>query len=363
MTLNVHKFAAIKGKQSGDDYFTVVCEMALIPKLFLFNESIIPTELRAQRHINKSRIPEIARYIVDNPNNYIFSALTASIDGDINFKPLKINGKDSEVGELEISGDAKLMINDGQHRRAAIEKALTENPDLRKDTIAVVFFKDKGLKKSQQMFSDLNRHAIRPATSIARLYDHRDPVAEIIRKVVYETEVFKGVVEMERSTISERSSKLFPFSGIYSASKYLINLNEKKKINQIVSLVSLFWETVGEQFDKWRGVRIGNLPASEIRRDYINTHVVILQAIGMAGRDLIKKYPHTHNWKSKLKNLKNIDWLKSSRVWNQRVIVNGRVVKNTGSIILASNVIKKVLGVPLSTNDKAVESKIKKNGK
>ena len=26
------------------------------------------------------------------------------------------------VGELETAGDAKLMINDGQHRRAAIEK-------------------------------------------------------------------------------------------------------------------------------------------------------------------------------------------------------------------------------------------------
>ena len=169
MSLNVHRFAAIKGKQSGDDYFTVICEMAMIPKLFLFNESTIPTELRAQRHINKGRIPEMARYIVDNPNNYIFSALTASIDGNVKFKPLRINEKESEVGELEISGDAKLMINDGQHRRAAIEKALTENPDLRKDTIAVVFFKDKGLKKSQQMFSDLNRHAIRPANSIAKL--------------------------------------------------------------------------------------------------------------------------------------------------------------------------------------------------
>ena len=42
------------------------------------------------------------------------------------------------------------------------------NPDLAKDTVAVVFFKDKGLKKSQQMFSDLNRHAIRPSTSIAK---------------------------------------------------------------------------------------------------------------------------------------------------------------------------------------------------
>ena len=88
------------------------------------------------------------------------------------------------------------------------------------------------------MFSDLNRHAIRPSTSIAKLYDHRDSIAEIIRRV-FETEVFKGVVEMERSTIAERSSKLFPFSGIYSASKNLIDL-ENKKIDQQVNTLSLF---------------------------------------------------------------------------------------------------------------------------
>jgi DNA sulfur modification protein DndB len=360
MTLNVTKFAAIKGSQSGDDYFTVICEMGLVPKLFLFNESTIPTELRAQRHINKGRIPEMAKYIVDNPKNYIFSALTASIDGNINFKPLQINGKDSEVGELEISGDAKLMINDGQHRRAAIEKALVEDPEIRKDSIAVVFFKDKGLKKSQQMFSDLNRHAIRPATSIARLYDHRDPVAEIIRRVVYETEVFKGVVEMERSTITERSSKLFPFSGIYSASKYLINANEIKKIEPAVKLLGSFWENVGEQFNNWKGVRIGNLSSAEVRKDYINTHVVILQALGIAGRDLMEKYPD--NWKKKLKKLKDIDWQKRNKIWDQRVIVNGRVVKNNMSIMLASNVIKKALGVSLNAKEKAEESKMK-NGK
>ena len=361
MSLNVHKFAAIKGRQSGDDYFTVVCEMAIIPRLFLFNEATIPTELRAQRHINKTRIPEMARYMVDNPKNYIFSALTASIDGNISFKPHKFNGKDSEIGELEIAGDAKLMINEGQHRRAAIEKALTENPDLANDTISVVFFKDKGLKKSQQMFSDLNRHAIRPATSIARLYDHRDPIAEVIRRVVYETEVFKGVVEMERSNIAERSSKLFPFSGIYSASKYLINLENKKKIEQVVTLVSSFWESVGQQFDQWRGVRIGNISATEVRRDYIHTHVVMLQALGIAGKDLIKTNPT--NWKAKLKNLKKIDWLKSNPIWDRRVLNNGRVVKNSNSIVLASNVIKKALGVSLNVNEKALESKFKKNGK
>ncbi len=359
MSLNVHKFAAIRGRQSGDDYFTVVCEMALIPKLFLFNETSIPTELRAQRHINKGRIPEIARYIVDNPKNYIFSALTASIDGNVKFKPLKIENKDTEVGELEISGDAKLMINDGQHRRAAIEKALTENPDLRKDSIAVVFFKDKGLKKSQQMFADLNRHAIRPSNSIAKLYDHRDPMAEIIRRVVYETEVFKGVVEMERSNISERSSKLFPFSGIYSASKHLVDQKNIKDFNKEVSLVSNFWEAIGENMDQWKGVRLGNLSATEVRRDYINTHVVILQALGIVGNQLIKKQS---NWKSKIKNLKKINWLKNNSTWQNRVIINGRVVKNSTSIYLASNIIKKSLGLNLNTKEKALESKFK-NGK
>ena len=253
------------------------------------------------------------------------------------------------------------MINDGQHRRAAIEKALGENPDLAKDTVAVVFFKDKGLKKSQQMFSDLNRHAIRPSTSIAKLYDHRDPMAEIIRRVVYETEVFKGVVEMERSTITERSSKLFPFSGIYSASKNLIDLEKNKKIDQQVNTVSLFWETVGENMDQWRGVRVGNLSAAEVRRDFIHTHVIILQALGHMGKDLLKQFPT--NWKAKLKNLNKINWLKNNSVWQQRVIINGRVVKNNNSIILASNVIKKALGIKLDTKEKALESQVKKNGK
>jgi DNA sulfur modification protein DndB len=39
------------------------------------------------------------------------------------------------------------------------------------------------------------------------------------------------------------------------------------------------------------------------------------------------------------------------------------VVKNSNSIVLASNVIKKALGVTLNVNEKALESKFKKNGK
>ena len=62
-------------------------------------------------------------------------------------------------------------------------------------------------------------------------------------------------------------------------------------------------------------------------------------------------------------NLNKINWLKNNSVWQQRVIINGRVVKNNNSIILASNVIKKALGIKLDTKEKALESQVKKNGK
>ena len=64
-----------------------------------------------------------------------------------------------------------------------------------------------------------------------------------------------------------------------------------------------------------------------------------------------------------LKNLDKINWLKNNSVWQQRVIINGRVVKNNNSIILAANVIKKALGIKLDTKEKALESQVKKNGK
>ena len=57
--------------------------------------------------------------------------------------------------------DARFIINDGQHRRAAIEMALRDRPELADETISVVFFLDPKLERCQQMFADLNRYAVR----------------------------------------------------------------------------------------------------------------------------------------------------------------------------------------------------------
>ena len=138
-----HSFPAVRGSQAGRDFYIAMCPMALIPKLFIFDEEEIPPELRAQRTLNKNRIPEISRYLADNQDNYVISAITASVDKTVSFKSDGESGFTQNLGILEIPMDAKLLINDGQHRRAAIESAIQENPALKTDNVPVIFFIDK----------------------------------------------------------------------------------------------------------------------------------------------------------------------------------------------------------------------------
>ena len=124
------------------------------------------------------------------------------------FTPLGAEPNASRVGLLHVPMDARFIINDGQHRRAAIEVAIRERPELGDESIAVVFFIDRGLERCQQLFADLNRYAIRPTKSIGVLYDHRDDMAQLARLVVLKSRFFGDLVEMERSSLSARSRKV-----------------------------------------------------------------------------------------------------------------------------------------------------------
>ena len=125
-----YTFPAIRGIQAGREFFTSMCPLRLLPRLFLFNDAELLPELRAQRLLNRGRLPEMARYVVENPDSYTFSAITASIDGEVTFVPIDGADREARIGALHVSMDARFIINDGQHRHAAIEMALEERPEL-----------------------------------------------------------------------------------------------------------------------------------------------------------------------------------------------------------------------------------------
>jgi DNA sulfur modification protein DndB len=300
-------FPAIRGVQAGREYYVSMCPLRLIPKIFLFNEEELVPELRAQRVLNKSRVPEIARYMLNNRGDYTFSALTASIDGEVEFDEFGADDKERRLGlgSLRVAMDAKFVINDGQHRRAAIEAAMRENHELADETIAVVFFLDTGLERCQQMFADLNRHAIRTSTSLGVLYDHRDDGARLVRLSVLKIPLFRDLTEMERSTLAVRSRKLFTLSALYSATSALLAHMDDRPVVQRRELALAFWEEAAKHFPEWQLVLDRKLNASEVRRDLLHSHGIVLQALGRVGNALTLKNDGT--WKRTLRKLRTID--------------------------------------------------------
>jgi DNA sulfur modification protein DndB len=339
-----YSFPAIRGLQAGREFFVSMCPLRLIPKLFIFDDEELPAELRAQRVLNRARVPEITQYILGNRDSYTFSAITASVDGNVEFEPMPSVDPARRMGVLRISMEARLVINDGQHRRAAIEESLRIASELGDESIAVVFFLDGGLERSQQMFADLNRYAVKPSSSIGVLYDHREELSQVVKAVVFGNPLYRDLVETERATLSAKSRKLFTLSAIYAATRALLEgVDVPDGLNGRAALASRFWSEVASHFPDWTDVRAGRQHGEDVRRDRIHTHALVLQAIGHVGNDLLKR---GGDWTLNLARLASIDWARSNPEWEGKATINGRVSKARENVAATTEVLRGVLLSP-----------------
>ncbi|WP_156096169.1 DNA sulfur modification protein DndB [Amycolatopsis jejuensis] len=351
-----YTFPAVRGVQAQRDFYVTMFPLRLVPRLFLFDEEELQPTLRAQRNLNKARIPEIARYMLDNPDGYVFSALTASVDAKVRFDPLGAGGPGARVGLLAIPMSARFVINDGQHRRAAIEQALRENPDMGDESIPIVLFLDIGLERCQQMFTDLNRYAIRPSRSLTILYDQRENGARIVKSVVKTSPLWTDLIESERTNLSARSRKLFTLSALHTATKALLDGIDDLSVDEASRIARSYWTVVGETIPEWKLVHEKKVSAGDIRRDFLHSHGIALHALGKVGNVLVRETRDSRKWKRSLASLSTLDWSRTnSRLWEGRAMVGGRVSKSGNSVTLTTNVIKKLLNLPLSSEEERIE--------
>lgn len=348
-------FPAIRGIQAGREYYVSMCPLRLLSKLFVFDDEELVPELRAQRTLNKARIPDLAKYVVKNKDSYTFSAITASIDGAVKFEPVgDLDTASFRMGTLTVSMDAMFVVNDGQHRQAAIKAALQAAPELGDETIAVVFFLDRGLARSQQMFADLNRHAVRPSSSLGLLYDHRSTAANVAKHLSLTSSVFKNLIETEKSSLSKRSRKLFTLSALHFAILEMLPEKELEDFSAASKKCQEFWELIAAQIPEWNYVRDSKMTSGDVRRDFIHSHAIVLQALGRVGKAVFllpsREVPKT------IKKLRNIDWSRANAVtWEGRAMVGGAMAKSGQNVTLTSNEIKRVLGLSLGPEEQDAE--------
>mgnify|MGYP002508420405 CR=1 FL=1 len=346
-----YKFPVVRGNQAGREYFIAMVPLKMISKLFPNEDEFVLPEYRAQRKLNESRIPIISKYITDNRDSYVFSALAASIDGEFEFKE---NSNGMGTGILEVSMDARFLINDGQHRKAAILDALDEDSTLGTETISVVLYEDLGLARSQQIFTDLNKHAVKTSNSIAELYDSRDELAVVNRNVVTRVAFFNEYTDKERDILGKFSSNLFTLNTFYRANKRIVG-NSGFKDNVEAFLVK-YWNGVAANIVQWSELIKREISKIDLRERYIITQGVVIQALGLIGEYFYKN--SEKEMESYLVRLKEIDWRRSAPQWKLRVIrSDGKIITSNKAINLTAIQIKKVIGIGLSEEEELREKK------
>lgn len=335
---------AMRGKLGSRTYFACLMPMSAVPNLFKFTDwAGFTPEDREQRVLNEKRVPDLRDYILDNEDDYLFSAITASYKSDPVYEEIK-NGGDGSLGVLKLRLGDDLIINDGQHRAAGIAAALKENPALGDQTIAVLLFPYENKDRVQQMFSDLNRFVQKTSKSLDILYDKRDPVSAATLDALEEVPVFRELTDKDSQTLKTKSTKLFTLAALYDANAELLKGRDDEKVGDKVELLVDWWSAVAKQMPDWTAVLTHHKEAQELRAEKISSHSTVLRALGGLGQELMKD----PEWRVRLESLGTIDWSKKNPEWEGVCIVANSVVSNRQARAATKSYIKFRLGMPIT---------------
>lgn len=360
------QFPAQRGIIGKQAYYSTLMALSEIPRFFKFNDwDQVDPAARAQRVLNTARIPEITQYILDNEEGYLFSSITVSYSCPATFIP---GEQHEQMGMLEMDlEEMQFIINDGQHRSAAITQALKLKPELGKERISVLLFPTGDLDRLQQMFLDLNRYVHKTSRPMNVLYDHRDPLSILTIQVANQVPVFQEMVDMEKASIPLRSPQLLTLSSLYDANSELlgspIEHPDSKLFADKVNRAIAYWTEVAKAIPDWQLVKDGAIPAPALRQEKICTHAIILRALGGVGSSLFAHAPT--DWRKKVQGLSKLDWRKSidgrvNPLWDNVCIAAGSVVTHRQARLATLAVLKNALGLPLGNQERVVLSNLPK---
>ena len=169
--------------------------------------------------------------------------------------------------------------------------------------------------------------------------------------------VFKYLTEVEKTTISNRSIKLFTLSGIYQGVLSLLRKTQYSKeiTEEEAELVVDFWQCVCDNMSDWQLAAAKKISSYELRQDYIHAHALALHAIGRLGASILST--PDKDYRKELKILSDIDWSrKNVALWAGRAMIAGKISKSHNCVILTTNLLKKYFDLELTPEEKEVET-------
>jgi DNA sulfur modification protein DndB len=340
---------ALRGKMGTRTYYSCLMPLEAILNMFKFDPeerqwTDLSPEQREQRALNRSRVPELTSYILDNEDDYLFSSITASYKTEPVFVPsIQPDGSDN-IGTVKMKMGDELTINDGQHRCAGIVEAVKKNPELGNQTISVLLFPWESTTRVQQMFTDLNRHVVKTSKSLDVLFDKRDPISIATMFALDKVQVFKSLTEKVDASLKAKSTKIFTLAALYDANSDLLKEQNEDDVEGNTKRLTEYWTAVSNHMGDWTKVLNGQKAPAEVRAESISAHSTVLRALGGLGSELMK----SEDWKEKLAGLEDIDWSKTNPDWQDVCIIAKSVVSNRQARAATKAYIKGRLGMELT---------------
>lgn len=354
------QFPAAAGIQNKKQFFTAMIPYRALVRLFVFDDELLPPECRAQRELNSKRAEKIADYISENPDSYVLPALTASVSREMTFTPVNDS---SDLGTLNIPFDAVLLINDGQHRRAGIELAIKARPELAKECVPVTIFFDEGLKRSQQIFADINTSMSKPSTSLSALYDSRSGLNRYLSQLMTDIPCLGRIIDLERNSVPKSSDKLFTLVAVKKFVTVFTGKTQRyfdtapdEELTAWTAEIRRYLSALDRHLPDWNELITGQISAISARDSLVSAHGVFFEALAFLGRSLAGDYSD-----QKLGGLAEISLNKKHPAWANRCIVSGRLNKSATGVKSTAAVLIKAVGLELPADLQEVENRIERS--
>ena len=350
----IMRVPALKGHLGGVDFYIITLTLGEVPRYIVGTDPNLPAKRRENRQASPARFKQIAEYILQNPDDYRFSAITCTYGKNgtnepTNWEPANPNAPAGSpgwmLGMLTLDQQDPLIIVDGQHRLGAIERAINIEPERRNDSIAVVLFPYIDLKANQQLFSDLNRTAKPPTRSLNIFFNYRDVANRVVQEVVARVSIFKERVNVELASVAKSPTEMFTLASIYQATNPMIKEayrgglvkeelkeenkleNEKGNEDEYVEFLVDAWEFIAEQFTEWGKVASGEMNITQHRHEYLHWNSGIVSSIGEFVGVAMRE--RGADWKDAVKTAlthpDNGNWRRDMTQW-QGIVVAGESV-------------------------------------
>ncbi|EDP97374.1 DNA sulfur modification protein DndB [Kordia algicida OT-1] len=314
-----------------------------------------------QREINKKRISQISKYLLENDEHFFSSIIVGIHKGNPEWSDVSINSLFSIKGEklddeslsfienkfgiLTLSGEEEIFALDGQHRLKGLRDAFRKNNEIGEEEISLVYVihDDSYIEKTRRLFTVLNKYAEKPKEAELIILEEDDVAAINSRRLITEHQHLSkqnSLSDTKTGNISANDFDSFTtLVTVYRINKVLYNKRNSfytvrptdEDIEEYYQLSKSFWDFLFEVFPEIArfidGERNIFLNEDLFDRNPNSGGSLILRPVGQ--HFIAKTYKHfmdSNNLDYLKENIRKIDFNLSGDTLNYIFWNNGRMV-------------------------------------